>query len=58
MKKQATLQGVAVQPLYMMSADSIAISVVLLTQVVGVLLVLTMLTIPAAIGNLSPSCRL
>jgi len=51
-EEQATLQGVAVQPLYMMLLILIAISVVLLTQVVGVLLVLTMLTIPAAIGNL------
>jgi len=51
-EEQAKLQGVAVQPLYLLLLVLIAISVVLLTQVVGVLLVLTMLTIPAAIGNL------
>ncbi len=51
-EEQATLQGVPVQPLYLLLLILIAISVVLLTQVVGVLLVLTMLTIPAAIGNL------
>ena len=51
-EEQARLQGIPVRRLYLLLLVLIAISVVLLTQVVGVLLVLTMLTIPAAIGNL------
>lgn len=51
-EEQARLQGVAVQPLYLLLLILIAISIVLLIQVVGIVLVMTMLTIPAAIANL------
>ncbi|MDP1879994.1 MAG: metal ABC transporter permease [Parachlamydiaceae bacterium] len=49
---QARLQGLAVQPLYLLLLVLIAVSIVLLIQVVGIVLVMTMLTIPAAIANL------
>ena len=49
---QARLQGVAVQRLYMLLLVLISLTVVLLSQVVGVILVLTMLTLPAALANL------
>lgn len=51
-EEQAQLQGMAVQPLYLLLLTLIAISIVLLIQVVGIVLVMTMLTIPAAIANL------
>lgn len=51
-EEQARLQGIAVNRLYVLLLVLIAVSIVLLIQVVGVLLVMTMLTIPAAIGNL------
>lgn len=49
---QARLQGINVNVLYMLLLILTAISIVLLIQVVGIILVMTMLTIPAAIANL------
>jgi zinc transport system permease protein len=49
---QAQLQGVPVNALYLLLLVLTAISIVLLIQVVGIILVMTMLTIPAAIANL------
>jgi zinc transport system permease protein len=54
-EEQARLQGLSVNRLYILLLVLIAVSIVLLIQVVGVLLVMTMLTIPAAIGNLFTS---
>lgn len=51
-EEQAELQGVPVKSLYMLLLVLIAISVVLLIQVVGIVLVLAMLTIPPAMANL------
>lgn len=51
-EEQARLQGLPVNALYMLLLVLIAISIVLLIQVVGIILVMTMLTIPAAIANL------
>lgn len=49
---QAQLQGLPVKLLYLLLLVLISITIVLLVQVVGILLVITMLTIPAAIANL------
>lgn len=49
---QARLQGIHVNALYILLLMLTAIAIVLLIQVVGVILVMTMLTIPAAIANL------
>ncbi len=49
---QAQLQGINVPALYILLLVLIAVSIVLLIQVVGVILVMTMLTIPAAIANI------
>lgn len=54
-EEQARLQGLPVNALYMLLLILIAVSIVLLIQVVGIILVMTMLTIPAAIGNLLTS---
>jgi len=54
-EEQARLQGLPVNFLYMLLLILIAVSIVLLIQVVGIILVLTMLTIPAAIANLITS---
>lgn len=51
-ENQARLQGVPVNALYMLLLILTAVSIVLLIQVVGIILVMTMLTIPAAIANL------
>lgn len=51
-EEQARLQGISVNGLYFLLLTLIAISVVLLIEVVGIILVLTMLTIPAALANL------
>jgi zinc transport system permease protein len=51
-EEQARLQGVSVNSLYLLLLMLTAISVVLLIQVVGIVLVMTMLTIPAAIANI------
>jgi zinc transport system permease protein len=45
---QAVLQGVAVQPLYIFLLCLVALSVVILIQIVGAILVISMLTLPAA----------
>lgn len=49
---QARLQGLAVNSLYLLLLVLTSITIVLLIQVVGIILVMTMLTIPAAIANL------
>lgn len=54
-EEQAQLQGLHVQRLYQILLILIAISIVLLIQVVGILLVMAMLTIPPAIGNIFTS---
>ncbi|MGZ6298499.1 MAG: metal ABC transporter permease [Parachlamydiaceae bacterium] len=51
-EEQAQLQGLHVNRLYLLLLVLIAISIVLLIQVVGIILVMTMLTIPPAIANL------
>ena len=51
-EEQAALQGLRVNVIYLVLLLLIAVSIVLLIHVVGVLLVLTMLTIPPAIANL------
>lgn len=51
-ENQAELQGVPVKGLYLLLLLLIAASVVLLVQVVGIVLVITMLTIPPTIANL------
>lgn len=51
-EEQARLQGLNVPVLYLFLLVLTAISIVLLIQVVGIILVMTMLTIPAAIANL------
>ena len=56
-EEQAQLQGVPVNALYILLLILTAVSIVLLIQVVGIILVMTMLTIPAAIANLF-TCRL
>jgi zinc transport system permease protein len=54
-EEQAHLQGLPVNFLYTLLLVLTAVSIVLLIQVVGIILVLTMLTIPAAIANLFTS---
>lgn len=51
-EEQAQLQGIPVNSLYLLLLVLTAVSIVLLIQVVGIILVMTMLTIPAAIANL------
>jgi zinc transport system permease protein len=51
-EEQAQLQGIPVNALYLLLLVLTAVSIVLLIQVVGIILVMTMLTIPAAIANL------
>lgn len=51
-EEQAQLQGIPVNTLYLLLLVLTAVSIVLLIQVVGIILVMTMLTIPAAIANL------
>ncbi len=51
-ESQAQLQGLPTKALYLLLLLLISITVVLLVQVVGILLVVTLLTIPAAIANL------
>ena len=55
-EEQAVLQKVPVHTLYLLLLCLVAIAVVLLIQVVGAILVITMLAIPAAIaGTLTQS---
>ncbi len=51
-EEQAHMQGIAVQPLYTLLLCMIAVSIVLLIQVVGAILVIAILTIPAAIASM------
>jgi zinc transport system permease protein len=51
-EEQARLQGLPVNALYLLLLMLTSVAIVLLIQVVGVILVMTMLTIPAAIANL------
>lgn len=51
-EEQARLQKLPVNALYLFLLCLIAISIVLLIQIVGIILVMTMLTIPATIANL------
>lgn len=54
-EEQAKLQGLPVNHLYLLLLSLIAVSIVLLIQVVGIILVMAMLTIPAAIANMFTS---
>ena len=54
-EEQARLQGVKVNQLYLLLLVLAAVTIVLLIQVVGIILVMTMLAIPAAIANLFTS---
>jgi len=54
-EEQARLQGLHVNALYMLLLVLTSVAIVLLIQVVGIILVMTMLTIPAAIANLFTS---
>ena len=51
-EKQALLQGLKVKSLYFLLLSLVAVTVVLLIQVVGVILVIAVLTLPAAVANL------
>lgn len=51
-EEQALLQGVAVRRLYLLLLALVAISVVLLIQIIGTILVLALLTIPATLAAL------
>lgn len=51
-ERQAELQGLKVKSLYFLLLSLVAITVVLLIQVVGVILVIAILTLPAAMANL------
>lgn len=50
-EEQARLQGVKVNQLYLLLLVLAAVTIVLLIQVVGIILVMTMLAIPASIAN-------
>jgi zinc transport system permease protein len=49
---QASLQRIPVQGLYFLLLALIAVSIVILIQIVGIILVITMLTLPPTIANL------
>ena len=51
-EEQALLQGVAVRRLYLLLLSLVALSIVLLIQVIGTILVIALLTIPATMGCL------
>lgn len=51
-EEQSRLQGMQVNALYLLLLILTSVAIVLLIQVVGIILVMTMLTIPAAIANL------
>jgi zinc transport system permease protein len=51
-EEQAYLQGLPVHALYLLLLILIAVSVVLLIQVVGIILAITMLTLPATIAGI------
>lgn len=50
-EKQAQLQGMSVGPLYLLLLGLIALSVVVLIHIVGIILVLSMLALPASIAG-------
>ena len=50
-QKQAQLQGIAVGPLYLLLLVLIALTVVMLIHIVGIILVLSMLALPASIAG-------
>lgn len=51
-EEQAYLQGIHVQKLYFLLLSLIAITIVLLVQVVGAILIISLLTIPATLASL------
>jgi zinc transport system permease protein len=51
-EEQASLQKIAVQRMYLLLLCLVAISIVLLIQTIGTILVLALLSIPATIGAL------
>ncbi len=51
-EEQAVLQGVQVSKLYLLLLCLVALSVVLLMQIIGTILVIAMLTIPATLASL------
>lgn len=50
--EQARLQGVAVKKLYLLLLSLLAVAIVLLMQVIGTMLVIALLTIPATLAGL------
>lgn len=51
-EEQALLQGVSVRGLYLLLLSLVAVSVVLLMQIIGTILVIALLTIPATLAGL------
>jgi zinc transport system permease protein len=51
-EEQALLQGVPVRGLYLLLLSLVAISIVLLMQIIGTILVIALLTIPATLAGL------
>jgi zinc transport system permease protein len=51
-EEQALLQGVPVRGLYLLLLSLVAVSVVLLMQIIGTILVIALLTIPATLASL------
>lgn len=51
-EEQALLQGVAVRRLYLLLLSLVAVSIVLLMQIIGTILLIALLTIPATIASL------
>ena len=51
-EEQALLQGVHVKKLYLLLLSLVAISIVLLMQMIGIILVIALLTIPATLAGL------
>ncbi|MBX7066313.1 MAG: metal ABC transporter permease [Parachlamydiales bacterium] len=50
--EQALLQGVPVKRLYLLLLSLVAVSIVLLMQIIGIILVIALLTIPATLASL------
>lgn len=51
-EEQSLLQGVSVRRLYLLLLSAVAITIVLLVQIIGTILVIALLTLPATIANL------
>ncbi len=51
-EEQALLQGVAVRRLYLLLLSLVAVSIVLLMQIIGTILLIALLTIPATLASL------